>query len=158
MHATARKVEPEETLHSVQSFDGLSLVELSMLLGERPHMLAVFAAAGVIKRDRDGRFAIVESVERYWRYWAEVVGAVERGRAWMRPQHATTTDLAERVEALESDVALLMALVSVATGRLEGEAAPVDNEFAMTIKGAVLDAIFRVIGRKLDQVRQDQRV
>jgi hypothetical protein len=74
MTATALKVEPENDVNRVNViFDGLSLAELAALLGERPHKLSRFVEAGVLERDRDGRFAIVENVTRYWRFWARVV-------------------------------------------------------------------------------------
>jgi hypothetical protein len=69
MEAFARKAEP--------GFDGLSLDELAALIGEEPHKLQRFVLAGVIAPDRDGRFAIVESVEAYWLFWRGVIREVE---------------------------------------------------------------------------------
>ena len=48
--------------NSVGFLDGLTFAELAALIGERPHKLERFAAAGVIAPHRDGRFAIVASV------------------------------------------------------------------------------------------------
>jgi hypothetical protein len=48
-------------------------------------------------------------------------------------------DALDRIAALEADVSLLMALMSVATGRLadlEGSPGPIDDEAVTTIKGA----------------------
>lgn len=78
MHATARKDESE----SLGDLDGLSLSELASLIGEKPHKLSRFVAAGVIQANGDGRFAIEPSLASYWRYWRDVIAKANQLRRW----------------------------------------------------------------------------